>query len=94
MHFIDTDHPYPQWRLVSREDEALRGDTLNDSVWSSRRPDKETWLCNHCYDFFPPPGPSLFGRVEKSRWEVSWHVQTEYVRFLVVIIVEGLMFHF
>lgn len=30
----------------------------------------------------------------KSRWEVSWHVQTEYVRFLVVIIFEGLRFPF
>lgn len=96
MHYIDAsvaDHPYPLWRLVNPHEEALRGDTHNDSVWTCLQPDKETWLCNHCSDY-PSPGPSSFGRIMKSRWEVSWHVQMEYVRFLVVVLFEGLRSYF
>lgn len=95
MHYInksDFDHPYPLWRLVNPHEEALRGDTFNDTVWTSSRPCKETWLCNHCTDY-PAPSPSTFGRIVKSRWDVSWHIQTEYVRLLVIIF-EGLRFDF
>lgn len=80
MHFIgslETSHPYPQWRVVS-PDEVV---SFDDSVWYSTRSEKETWLCNHCPNYLAPNEPGSFGRDLRmgSRWEASWHVQTEYV---------------
>lgn len=87
-HFVDTsdaDHLYPQWRVVSPNELAIRGETHNDFIWFSRRTDTETWLCNHCSDYLAPT-PAFFGRILTmgSKWEAIWHVQTEYVRMMLL----------
>jgi hypothetical protein len=84
-HFVDksdVDHSYPQWRVVSPDEVAIRGETHDDFIWSSPRTETETWLCNHCSDYLAPSSPMFFGRILRmgSKWEAIWHVQTEYVR--------------
>jgi hypothetical protein len=84
-HFVDSsdaDHLYPQWRAVSPNEVAIRGDTHDDFIWLSPRTETETWLCNHCSDYLAPSSPIFFGRILRmgSKWEAMWHVQTEYVR--------------
>ena len=84
-HFVDssdTDHSYPQWRVVSPGEVAIRGETHDDFIWFSPRTETETWLCNHCPDYLAPSSTMFFGRILRmgSKWEAIWHVQTEYVR--------------
>ena len=84
-HFVDNsdaDHLYPQWRVVSPGEVAIRGETHDDFIWFSPRTETETWLCNHCSEYLAPSSPMFFGRIMRmgSKWEAIWHVQTEYVR--------------
>jgi hypothetical protein len=84
-HFVessDADHSYPQWRVVSPNGVAMRGETHDDLIWFSPRTETETWLCNHCSDYLAPSSAMFFGRILRmgSKWEAIWHVQTEYVR--------------
>lgn len=80
----DADHLHPQWRVVSPDEVAMRGETHDDSIWFSppRRTETETWLCNHCSDYLAPSSSIFFGRILRTgrKWEAIWHVQTEYVR--------------
>jgi hypothetical protein len=85
-HFVeisDADHLYPQWRVVSPNEVAMRGETHDDLIWLSPRTETETWLCNHCSDYLAPSSAMFFGRIMRmgNKWEAIWHVQTEYVRF-------------
>ena len=85
LHFVDSseaDHLQPQWRVVSPNEVAIRGETQDDSIWFSPRTETETWLCNHCSDYLAPSSPMFFGRILRmgSKWEAMWHVQTEYVQ--------------
>ncbi|KAI0268997.1 hypothetical protein BGY98DRAFT_318382 [Russula aff. rugulosa BPL654] len=82
-HFVDNsdaDHSYPQWRVVSPDEVAIRGETHDDFIWFSPRTETETWLCNHCSDYLAPSSHMFFGRILRmgSKWEAIWHVQTEH----------------
>jgi len=83
-HFVDrsdADHLYPQWRVLSPNEVAIRGETHDDFIWLSPRTETETWLCNHCSDYLTPSSSMFFGRILRmgNKWEAIWHVQTEYV---------------
>jgi len=85
LHFVDSseaDHLYAQWRVVSPNEVAIRGETHDDSIWFSPQTETETWLCNHCSDYLAPSSSIFFGRILRTgnKWEAIWHVQTEYVR--------------
>jgi len=82
LHFVDNsdaDHLYPQWRVVSPNEVALRGETHDDSIWLSPRNETKTWLCNHCSDYLSPSS-LFFGRILRmgNKWEAIWHVKTEH----------------
>jgi len=82
-HFVDhsdANHLYPQWRVVSPNEVAIRGETHDDVIWLSPRTETETWLCNHCSDYLAPSSPMFFGRILRmgGKWEAIWHVQTEH----------------
>ena len=88
-HFVessDEDHLYPRWRAVSPSEVVMWG---HDDLWFSPRTETETWLCNHCSDYLAPSSAMFFGRILRmgSKWEATWHVQTEYVRCIGVMFI-------